>query len=124
MNIQEMTQNLFKSYRMQYHTPKLTLISIYDNYSQFSYLPVDEFEKSYAKLLRHKCSRPESGPAVVDRSTFLSQFDTFTHGLFRDFSWDNVLIVGGAVLGNTVCYIQLITASVSTSCFFRNWQLK
>jgi hypothetical protein len=101
INIQEMVQNMFRCEGIYYFTPKVELLSIYDNYSQFFHPPVDEYEKKYARLLRHKCVRPASGPAVVDEKQFFFQFDLFTDGLFREFSsWDNILIVGGSVLGN------------------------
>ncbi len=62
---------------------------------------VDEFEANFSQFFKQ--SRPISGPAVVTEIQFFYQFDIFTYGLFRGlFSWENTIIIGGAVLGNSL----------------------
>lgn len=64
--------------------------------------------------------RPTSGPSVVDAATFLRQFDAFTGGMFRNFDWDRVVAIGGAVSGLNKRRIHLTCVfSMSFTCFYR-----
>jgi hypothetical protein len=36
---------------------------------------------------------------IVERATFLSQWNTFTHNAFANVNWENIFVAGGAVLG-------------------------
>lgn len=108
-----MIQNMFRKDEIFIHTPKVQFISVFDNLSQFVHPPIDEFEQKYAQLLKQKHKRPLSGPAVVNEQQFFYQFDIFTDGIFRGFSgWENMLIVGGAVLGFPITFSCLYIASL------------
>jgi hypothetical protein len=37
--------------------------------------------------------------AIVDKTTFTSNWDTFTQGAFGAVDWSNIVVAGGAVLG-------------------------
>ena len=46
--------------------------------------------------------RPESGFSICSEEEFRENFSAFTHDIFNDFDFSNIIIIGGSLTGNEI----------------------
>jgi hypothetical protein len=76
------------------------LINVFAERHSFKSEAMETYEGWCGDLLMDTQRNKEFDPdSIVDRVTFLSRWNSFTHNAFTGVNWDNIFVAGGAVLG-------------------------
>eukprot|EP01112_Ceratiomyxa_fruticulosa_P018843 TRINITY_DN6083_c0_g1_i1.p1 TRINITY_DN6083_c0_g1~~TRINITY_DN6083_c0_g1_i1.p1 ORF type:complete len:771 (-),score=149.14 TRINITY_DN6083_c0_g1_i1:48-2360(-) len=83
------------------HLDQPPVIDVFQEYHTFTIEPEDDFE---TKLGVGRILKKERGlvgsPSIVNVDQFRLQFNAFTRGLLQNLNWNNVVVMGGAVIGS------------------------
>lgn len=99
--IEDQLRELFANDRDHYkiNDPYANLINVFKKPEAFDFAPETADELQMPKLLTKLRLPGKMDCSVVNRESFLKNFEDFSRGILKGISWDNIFVAGGSVLG-------------------------